>query len=368
MAMLNEMLSTLALPPYLPKDATPAAWPAIRARIIRMLQEQEYGVVPDVPCRVEAKTLQETDSFCAGKCRLQNVELTLTLPHGSCAFPAFLAMPAAPGPHPLFVYISFQSDVPCEYLPSEEICDRGYAVLSLDYNAVSPDRDDGFADGLARLLRQSAADAGVVPEMLPGKIAVWAFAMSRALDWALAQPGVDPAKTACIGHSRLGKTALLCGLLDERFACAISNDSGCSGAAITRGKPGERIADITGHFPFWFCENYRQYASREEALPFEQDALLAGIAPRLLQVGSAQEDIWAGPSHEYLSCVSASQAWKLLGKPGFVHPDRLPVPGDALNDGSVGYHLRLGKHYLSREDWNRYMDFLDQKGWGAQGR
>ena len=53
----------------------------------------------------------------------------------------------------------------------------------------------------------------------------------------------------------------------------------------------------------------------------------------------------------------------LLG--GFLHPDRLPEAGDIFHEGSIGYHLRAGKHYLGREDWNRYMDFLDAKGWNA---
>ena len=100
-------------------------------------------------------------------------------------------------------------------------------------------------------------------------------------------------------------------------------------------------------------------------MPFEQDWLLAAIAPRLLIAGSALEDEWAGPSHEYLGCVSAAKAWELLDKPGFVHPDRLPAAGDAFHEGSIGYHLRAGKHYMGREDWNRYMDFLDAKGWRA---
>ena len=27
----------------------------------------------------------------------------------------------------------------------------------------------------------------------------------------------------------------------------------------------------------------------------------------------------------------------------------------------IGYHIRKGRHFLSREDWNCYMDFLDKK-------
>ena len=363
MSVIQKMLSGLHIPSYLPENAGAESWPAIRQSIINTLLAQEYGVIPSIPCSVEGRIVREDDSFCAGKAVLQTAEITVTLPNGAFTYPVRLTMPTAPGSHPLFVCINFRPETPDRYLPSEEICDRGYAVLSIYYNDVSLDAQDHFADGLARLLRDAAAERGVAPEQLPGKIAVWAWAMSRALDWAIAQPGVCQSRVAAIGHSRLGKTALLAGLLDERFACVISNDSGCSGAAITRGKPGEHVVHITHNFPFWFCENYRQYSDTEDAMPFEQDWLLAGIAPRLLMVGSALEDEWAGPSHEYLSCASASGAWELLGKPGFIHPDRLPEAGDAFHEGSIGYHLRAGKHYLGREDWNRYMDFLDQKGW-----
>jgi len=360
--MPHPMLQPLGLPAFPTSDAE--NWPNGRAHILHTLLTQEYGMIPaDLPCAVNAQLLRQDDRFAAGKSPLKLWQLTLTLPQGSCSFPVKLCMPAAPGPHPLFICLNFHSETPSPYLPSEEIADRGYGVLSVNYQDISPDRQDHFADGLAKLLRQAAAEAAIPPAQWPGKIAVWAWAACRMLDWALTQPQVDSRRVAVIGHSRLGKTALVAGMLDERFACVISNDSGCSGAAVTRGKPGEHIADITRNFPFWFCEQYQAYTNNEQALPFEQDWLLAAIAPRLLLVGSAIEDEWAGPSHEYLGCVSASRAWEGLNQPGFVHPDRLPQVGDVLHEGAIGYHLRAGKHYLSREDWNRYMDFLDRKGW-----
>ena len=363
MSMINEMLTKLNLPVFLPENACPEDWQAIRKHLVDELMAQEYGVIPEFPYTLEGKIIKEDGSFCAGKSLLKTAELTFTLPHGVCTFPVHLSTPTAPGEHPLFVCINFRPETPDRYLPSEEICDRGYAVLSLCYNDVSWDKQDDFADGLGRLLRQAAAENGVKSDRLPGKIAIWAWAMSRALDWALTQSQLCREHVAAIGHSRLGKTALVAGALDERFFCVISNDSGCSGAAITRGKPGEHVEHITRNFPFWFCESYQQYVNTEDTMPFEQDWLLAAIAPRLLIVGSAAEDEWAGPSHEYLGCVSASKAWKLLGKTGLVHPDRLPETGDVLHEGSIGYHLRAGKHYMGREDWNRYMDFLDAKGW-----
>lgn len=353
MSFLQEKLHQLHIP----------ALPDERQAIIRTLLEQEYGVVPPIPCTVEGRLVAEDKRFCAGKAPLQTIELTLTLPGGRFTFPVKYARPAAPGTHPLFILLNFTHDAPDQYYPAEEICDRGYAVLSAGYQDISKDAADDYTEGLGKLLREAATQAGVPQAQLPGKIAIWAWAASRMLDWALTQPGVEAARTAIIGHSRLGKTALLAGMLDERFACVISNASGCSGAAITRDKPGEHISDITRVFPFWFCENYLQYADSEATMPFEQHWLLASIAPRLLCVSSGLDDQWAGPSHEFLGCVAASSAWEALGKPGFITPDRIPTPGEAMQEGSISYHLRPGQHYLSRVDWNRFMDFLDEKGW-----
>lgn len=75
-------------------------------------------------------------------------------------------------------------------------------------------------------------------------------------------------------------------------------------------------------------------------------------------MGSAAEDWAADPKSEFLTALWASQAWELLGEKGLVTPDRMPVPGDVMHGGSVGYHLREGDHFLSREDWNHYFDFL----------
>ena len=31
-----------------------------------------------------------------------------------------------------------------------------------------------------------------------------------------------------------------------------------------------------------------------------------------------------------------------------------------MQEGYIGYHLRHGEHYLSRFDWNKYMDYMEK--------
>ena len=179
------------------------------------------------------------------------------------------------------------------------------------------------------------------------------------MDYAMTLPELDHGRISVVGHSRLGKTALLTGALDPRFFCAFSNDSGCSGAALARQNTGETVRKIVDRFPYWFCERYGKYADREDTLPFDQHWLLAANASHRVYVASAAGDAWACPENEYLSCVAASDYFRAMGRAGFVHPNRLPEIGDCFHEGQIGYHLRGGTHYLSREDWLYYMRYLD---------
>ena len=75
-------------------------------------------------------------------------------------------------------------------------------------------------------------------------------------------------------------------------------------------------------------------------------------------VASAEGDLWAGPKNEYFSCVLSDEYYKSNGLKGFIHPDRLPCTGECFHDGDIGYHIRAGLHYLSREDWLYYIKYL----------
>ena len=354
--MINQLLQERKLPSLTAfADGAPVAapeqWKARRRELINLLSEQVYGFTPAAPDHVDCEILSSDENTFAGKAVHQKLSLSFDTPSGAFAFPVDFITPKKAAPAPLFITIAFRPAVPDRYLPMEEIIDHGYAVATFHYNDVTTDNAENT--GLKTMYPCDNKTGW-------GKIGMWAFAASRVMDYALTRKDINPARIAVNGHSRLGKTALWCGAQDERFSMVISNDSGCSGAAITRGKEGETVEAITRVFPYWFCGNYRAWADREHEMPFEQHMLLALTAPRHLYVCSAEEDGWADPRSEFLACAAASPAWEVLGETGLVTPDCLPAVGGALHEGKVGYHLRSGSHFLSRADWLRYIEYRDK--------
>jgi len=327
-----------------------------RNELKKLLQEEEYGFLPERPdiMTVEAETTNS--SFLAGKAIYTIYKFTVTVGEKTYAFPVRAVVPKGEGKHPAFIHINFRPDVPDLYQPTEEILDDGFAIFSFCYKELTSD-DGDFTNGVASLFTD-----GKRGDCAPGKIAMWAWGAMRVMDFIETLDAIDAENVAVIGHSRLGKTALFAGALDERFKYVISNNSGCSGAAITRGKCGEDPETIARVFPFWFCPRYVNNSKKfSDYSTYDQHFLLALSAPRYLLVGSAEEDLWADPESEFLSAYAASDAYKLYGLSGLITPDEIPKAKATLPLGEICYHVRHGAHFLSREDWRVYMEFIKSK-------
>ena len=345
---------------------TSEAWrTARRAEVLELFREHVYGRMPvRKPDTLKFELIESVTNAMEGKATRKQVRISYSGPGGTGAIRLVLFVPnERPGPAPAFLLICNRSvtnidptrAIKSDFWPAEQIIARGYAAAAFFNGDVVADKHDGFKSGAHAIFdppsgRQSNAW---------GTIAAWAWGASRVMDYLESESSIDARRVAVVGHSRGGKTALWAGAEDERFAFVVSNASGSTGAAIARNKKGEQIADINKGFPHWFCDNYKRYNGREDALPVDQHMLVALMAPRLVYVASAAEDPWADPTNEFLATVHARPVYELLGMKG-VSADKFPPLNAPLHTGRMGYHVRSGKHNLTLYDWQQFMNFADR--------
>lgn len=273
-------------------------------------------------------------------------------------------LPESDKPVPVFVYImhefesneaDFEKELNYKCVPVEDIISRGYGVVVMPTEKVYPDwkHKSGYKDGVFSLMPENEKRR----RNSWATISAWAWGAQRVMDYLQTDELIDKNNIAVAGHSRGGKTALWCGAEDQRYSFVISNNSGCMGASILKGKTGEHIKDI--NITDWFCEKFHDFNDREEFLPVDQHMLLALIAPRLLYVTSSEEDSWADPANEFKACVEASCVYEMYNIKGVVMEDEKPNVNCSYHEGNIGYHMKNGEHSITPFDWKNFMDFWD---------
>ena len=359
-----------------------------RPELIRLFQHYMYGELPPAPKSIAAHVERVDPAYFGGKATRKEVTISFG-PPATPEIHLLVVIPNHPiGPKPVFLGINFCGNhtllddpaiaLPTAWMPDncagsrdhhatdagrgtqkdvwaiEQTIDRGYALACFYCGDVDPDRND-FSDGIhPHYVAPGQTERGSHDW---GSIAAWAFGMHRAVDYLVTDPALDKTRIAAVGHSRLGKTAILSGALDERIALVIPLQAGCGGTAPSRHRVGEQVHQINDRFPHWFCDEFKKFNYQVDRLPFDQNCLVALCAPRPVLVANAEEDTWADPAGQFRVLQGADPVYRLMGLKGL---DGHGMPeSNTLLDTPLAYYIRPGKHSMTAADWKVFLDFAD---------
>ena len=327
---------------------TPETWAVRREEMKEIVLTHEYGHLPPVPkIRVEGLVSEEVtvQGLAEPTTRLRAV--LVFGPEDGLRMDVGCWLPSdRQGPVPVVLGIEpvWWPDPFLRRGIIRRLLANGYGFAGFDHNALASYEEPD---------KRAARDA--YPEYGWGVVAVAAWGCSVTLNWLETLPGVDAAKVAVWGHSRRGKSALLAGALDTRFAAVLPHMSGMAGSALygVRGRGAQELEQLLERF--WLTPKAFEYIDREEELPFDQHWLLALVAPRPAYLHVGRGDHWGNPFGEQAAFDAAQPIYAWLGQPQrlgiyFVDADHVDPNGP---EGG--------------ESWETVIDFLNQQLLGEAG-
>lgn len=365
-------------------------WERRRQEILETMTREMYGAAPQRPKNMRFEVFDLDKNALGGKATRKQVTIHITEKGREAKFDLLIYIPnRAKQPVPAIIGLNFIGNqaihpdpgiklttawvensrmFPCgadgratdacrgvnaSQWAVDSILARGYALVTLYREEVASDRKaQAFQTGIHPLypeLQQREDNFGT--------IAVWAWALSRGLDYLETDRDIDAKRVAVFGFSRLGKAALWAGATDRRFAAVLSNESGAGGGKQFRRGVGEDINRLCTAFPHWFARNFAHYKGKDSELPFDQHFVLSLIAPRPVYLATAEDDKNSDPQGEFATARAADAVYRFLGTNGFPD-DAFPALNQPLM-GQIGFHIRPGGHDVKMFDWIQILNFSD---------
>jgi hypothetical protein len=358
-----------------------------RAEVLDLFAENVYGRSPRAPKTISYEKFEEEGNALSGKAIRKQVTINLSSKKDGPKEDVLIYLPAgARKPVPIILLLNFSGNQAATKDPAiklatvwnprtrqkqqapedsrgrsndpvDKILERGYGYATVCYQDIEPDFKGGYVNGIRAAFLKPVQSEPAPDEW--GAIGAWSFGLSRVLDYFEKDKDIDSARVAILGHSRLGKTVLWAGAMDQRFAMVISSCSGEGGASLSRRNYGETISNLSGAFPYWFAGNFSKYAGRADQLPVDTHELIALIAPRPVYVTGGETDRWADPRGEFLACVAAGPVYSLFGKQD-LGTDQMPALDQPIM-GTIAFHIHTGGHAITPFDWEQFLKFADMQ-------
>lgn len=365
-------VGSYALPPLFetPQQQTEAGWPARRAAIARLVEDNWVGRIPDAVARFrvewsKAPAMDDRQAAYASRAEIENWTGRITTPDGRTG-PVISATLYVPrGRTASSAVISYTYVWPGGRQPSfggppppdsvAQALDRGWAWV--EYRPQLLQADNGAemqagVIGLARWPRQ---------QFDWGALRAWAWGASQLREEMARDPRFNPRMITLTGHSRFGKGVLVAAAFDHAFADAHVSSSGAGGAKLMRRDFGERWENLAAAGEFhWFTPNIMRFARDPltvHDLPVDAHMLIALRSPRPLFVTSGlaeKGDSWVDPAGMWAAVSAAQPAWELYGAaiPRF----GMPVPESREQ---MPYPLAWYQHGEGHVPWPAYDEFYE---------
>lgn len=295
-----------------------------------------------------------------------HIELILTTPaNAQDAVPVIMEMAFANEFEPAWEGDSTQPQAAVAGKPElnwqQQVLARGWGYAMLSATSFQADNGAGLTAGIIGLANHGQSrkpdDWGV--------LRAWAWGAGRALDYFATDPAVDAHQVGIMGHSRMGKAALVAMAYDRRFAIAYISSSGEGGAKLYRHDFGEQIGNLAGISEYhWMAGNFLKYDGPLTVadLPVDAHELIALCAPRPVFIGAgaatAKMDGWADAQGMFEAAVAAGPVYRLLGRKDLGTTVFPPIE-TALISGDLGFRQHAGGH-TPVPNWPTFLEFASR--------
>lgn len=310
----------------------------LRLGIIRRLENEKYGIIPDKPMHLRVKRRVQTRALCCGRIELSRLEAFVELDEAENGLYLYELFPTrGAASRPAILLLKDGAEGAQNPGVASRLAELGYAVFLLPVCQISGNNGSFRESPLARRLsppRRASTAAG--------KIALWTWGALRAVEIISADKRVIASSILLIGGGALGEAALLTAALSDAVEAVIADS-----APLTA--PREES--------YLYCGKYS--TARADSKRYAC-ALYSALSQKPVIV-TLPEDTEASPDLEAEALFGAVCAAALRERYGSLEQRRESEEGLLLSSEGRTLYLRPDIFDLSTSDIERILSFIPRK-------